>query len=113
MVQAHYKENKKILSLEGVLLRLAMENKITRSEFLKYYLDNEINPKFETFLQENKTWKNFFKKHRKDFDEIRERLVEFSKKKELPVGEFKLLVRRIQKGERESRIAKRKWLKPT
>ncbi len=110
LVQAHYKENKKILSLEGVLLRLAMENKITRSEFLKYYLDNEINPKFETFLQENKTWKNFFKKHRKDFDEIRERLVEFSKKKELPVGEFKLLVRRIQKGERESRIAKKEMV---
>jgi len=110
LVQAHYKENKKILSLEGVLLRLAMQNKITRSEFLKFYIGNEINPKFETFLQENKTWKNFFKKHRKDFDEIRERLVEFSKKTELPVGEFKLLVRRIQKGERESRIAKKEMV---
>ena len=61
LVQSHYKENKKILSLEGVLLRLAMENKITRSEFLKYYMGNEINPKFETFLQENKTWKIFLK----------------------------------------------------
>ncbi len=110
LVQAHYKENRKILSLEGVLLRLAMENKITRSEFLKYYFDNEINPKFENFLQENKTWKNFFKKHRKDFDEIRERLIEFSKKTELPVGEFKQLVRRIQKGERESRIAKKEMV---
>jgi len=110
LVQSHYKENKKILSLEGVLLRLAVENKITRSEFLKFYLDNEINPKFETFLQENKTWKNFFKKHRKDFDQIRERLIEFSKKMELPVGEFKLLVKRIQKGERESRIAKKEMV---
>ena len=35
LVQAHYKENKKIVSLEGVLLRLAMENKISREEFLK------------------------------------------------------------------------------
>ena len=55
-------------------LRLAIENKISRAEFLKYYLGNEINPKFESFLQENKTWKNFFKKYRKDFDEIRDRL---------------------------------------
>ncbi len=110
LVQSHYKENKKILSLEGVLLRLAMENKITRSEFIKYYMGNEVNPKFETFLQENKTWKNFFKKHRKDFDEIRQRLVEFSKKVELPVGEFKELVKRIQKGERESRIAKKEMV---
>ncbi len=110
LVQSHYKENKKILSLEGVLLRLAMENKITRFEFLKYYIGNEVNPKFETFLEENKTWKSFFKKHRKDFDEIRERLVEFSKKIELPVGEFKELVKRIQKGERESRIAKKEMV---
>ena len=78
--------------MEGVLLRLAMDNKISREEFLKYYIGNEINPKFETFLQENKTWKSFFKKHRKDFDEIRDRLIEFSKKIELPVGEFKELV---------------------
>ena len=110
LVQAHYKENKKIVSLEGVLLRLAMENKISREEFLKYYIGNEINPKFETFLKENPTWKTFFKKYKKDFTEIRDRLVEFSKKIGLSVGEFKKLVSRIQKGERESRIAKKEMV---
>ncbi len=110
LVQSHYKENKKILSLEGVILRLATDNKISREEFVKYYVGNEINSKFESFLKENKTCKNFFKKHKKEFTEIRERLIEFSKKMELPVGEFKLLVRRIQKGERESRIAKKEMV---
>ncbi len=110
LVQSHYKENKKIVSLEGVLLRLAMDNKISREEFLKYYIGNEINPKFETFLKENVTWKNFFKKYKKDFSEIRDRLVEFSKKIGLSVGEFKKLVSRIQKGERESRIAKKEMV---
>jgi len=110
LVQSHYKENKKIVSLEGVLLRLAMDNKISREEFLKYYIGNEINPKFETFLKENQTWRAFFKKFKKDFSEIRERLVEFSKKIGLSVGEFKKLVSRIQKGERESRIAKKEMV---
>jgi len=110
LVQAHYKENKKIVSLEGVLLRLAVENKISREEFLKYYIGNEINPKFESFLKENPTWRSFFKKFKKDFSEIRERLVEFSKKIGLSVGEFKKLVSRIQKGERESRIAKKEMV---
>ena len=110
LVQSHYKENKKIVSLEGVLLRLAVDNKISREEFLKYYIGNEINPKFETFLKENQSWKTFFKKHKKDFSEIRERLVEFSKKIGLSVGEFKRLVSRIQKGERESRIAKKEMV---
>ena len=110
LVQAHYKENKKVLSLEGVLLRLATENKISREEFVKYYIGNEINSKFESFLKENKAWRDFFKKHKKEFNDIRERLVEFSKKIELPVGEFKLLVKRIQKGERESRVAKKEMV---
>ena len=110
LVQSHYKENKKIVSLEGVLLRLAMDNKISRGEFLKYYIGNEINPKFESFLKENLIWKNFFKKYKKDFNEIKDRLVEFSKKIGLPVGEFKKLVSRIQKGERESRIAKKEMV---
>ncbi len=110
LVQHHYKENKRIVSLEGVLLRLAMDNKISREEFLKYYIGNEINPKFESFLKETPIWKSFFKKFKKDFAEIRERLVEFSNKIGLSVGEFKKLVSRIQKGERESRIAKKEMV---
>ena len=110
IVEAHYKENKKIVSLEGFLLRLALDNKISREEFLKYYIGNEINPKFESFLTENPLWKAFFKKFKNDFNEIRERLVEFSEKISLSVGEFKKLVSRIQKGERESRIAKKEMV---
>ena len=61
LVQLHYQENKKIISLERVLMQLAMENKISRNEFLKYYLGNEINPNFESFLNENAIWRNFLK----------------------------------------------------
>ena len=110
LVQIHYQENKKIISLEGILMRSAMENKIPRDEFLKYYLGNEINPNFESFLNENTTWRNFFKKKRKEFFEIRDRLVEFSKKIGLPISEFKKLVSKIQKGEKESRIAKKEMV---
>ena len=31
-----------------------MDNKISREEFLKYYVGNEINPKFESFLKKIK-----------------------------------------------------------
>ena len=110
LVQENYQENKKIISLEGVLMRMAMENKISREEFLKYYLGNEINQKFESFLSDNLAWKNFFKKKNKEFKEIRERLIEFSKKIGLSVGEFKRLVAKIQKGEKESRIAKKEMV---
>ena len=109
-VREHYKENKIVISLEGLLMKSAIENKIPREEFLKYYLGNEINPNFQSFLNENVTWKNFFKKKKKEFTEIRERLIEFSQKIGLPVNEFKKLVSRIQKGEKESSIAKKEMV---
>jgi len=110
LLDIHSQENKKIASLEGALLRLVMENKISREEFLKYYLGNEINPKFESFLNENSNWKSFFKKKKKEFLEIKEKLIHFSKKIGLPLSEFKKLVSTIQKGERESRIAKKEMV---
>jgi len=110
LVQAHYKENKKIVLLEGALMKLANDNSISREEFLKFYLGNEINPKFEKFLSDSPKWKTFFKKYKGDFDEIRKRLVEFSQRIGIAVGDFKKLVNRIQKGDRESRIAKKEMV---
>ena len=110
LVLIHHQENKKIISLEGLLMKAAIENKISREEFLKYYVGNEINPNFQTFLNENVIWKNFFRKRKKEFTEIRERLIEFSKKIGFPVGEFKKLLGRIQKGEKEARTAKKEMV---
>jgi len=110
LVQKHYIENKKIISLEGNLLRLAIQNKISREEFVKFYVGNEINPNLKTFLDTNKTWKKFFQKNKDEFKNIRERLVEISHKLGISVTDFKKLVSRIQKGEKESRIAKKEMV---
>ena len=110
LLETHYQESKKITSLEGLLLRLVVENKIPRDEFLKYYIGNEINPNFESFLNENSNWKSFFKKKNKEFSEIKGRLIELSKKIGLPIADFKKLVSKVQKGEKESRIAKREMV---
>ena len=110
LVQKHYIENKKIISLEGNLLRLAMNDKISRDEFIKFYIGNEINPNLKNFLASNSTWKNFFNKNKNEFKNIRDRLVEISHKLGISVTDFKKLVSRIQKGEKESRIAKKEMV---
>ena len=110
LVQKHYIENKKIISLEGNLLRLAIQNKISREEFVKFYVGNEINPNLKTFLDTNKTWKKFFQRNRDEFKNIRERLIEISHKLGISVTDYKKLVSRIQKGEKESRIAKKEMV---
>jgi RNA polymerase primary sigma factor len=110
LVQKHYVENKKIVSLEGNLLRLAMDQKIPRNEFIKFYIGNEINPNLKKFLDTNPMWKQFFLKNKDQFKDIRERLIETSHKLGISVTDFKKLVSRVQKGEKESRIAKKEMV---
>ncbi len=110
LVQSHYAENKKILSLEGVLFRLAQENNISREEFIKFYVGNEINPNLKDFLKGDKKWKYFFTKNKKEFLYTQDRLIELSKRLSIPVGDYKKMVNRIQKGERESRLAKKEMV---
>ena len=110
LVQKHYIENKKIISLEGNLLRLALDNNISRNEFIKFYVGNEINPNLKNFLDTNSTWKQFFQKNKVEFKNIRERLIEISNKLGISVTDFKKLVSRVQKGEKESRIAKKEMV---
>jgi len=110
LVQKHYVENKKIISLEGNLLRLAMNQKISRNEFIKFYVGNEINPNLKRFLDTNPKWKEFFVKNKDEFKNIRERLIETSNKLGISVTDYKKLFSRVQKGEKESRIAKKEMV---
>ena len=110
LVQKHYDQNRKIISLEGNLLRLAIENNINREEFIKFYVGNEINPNLKKFLDTNNAWSKFFQKNKEEFKNIRERLIEISNKLNFSVTDFKKLVSRVQKGEKESRIAKKEMV---
>ena len=87
-----------------------MDHKIPRNEFIKFYVGNEINPNLKKFLDTNIIWKQFFNKNKDEFKNIRERLIEISNKLGISVTDFKKLVSRIQKGEKESRIAKKEMV---
>jgi len=110
LVQINYVENKKLINFDGELLRLSSKHGIPREEFIKFYVGNEINPNFESFLGENKKWHNFFTKEKKEYENIKSKLVQISKDIGLPVSDFKILVNKIKKGERESRIAKKEMI---
>ena len=101
---------KKLFHLREILLRLAIDAKITRDEFIKFYIGNEINPNLKNFLDTNDVWKKFFQKNKDEFKNIRERLIEISHKLGISVTDFKKLVSRVQKGEKESRIAKKEMV---
>ena len=81
-------------------MRLAIDSKIPRDEFIKFYVGNEINPNLKNFLSTNQVWKSFFQKNKDEFKNIRNRLTEISHKLGIGITDFKKLVNRVQKGEK-------------
>ena len=64
----------------------------------------------KSFLDTNPMWKQFFSKNKDEFKNIRERLIEISHKLGISVTDYKKIVSRVQKGEKESRIAKKEMV---
>ena len=78
LVALNYSENKKVLSYDGELMRAATKHGISRDDFIKFYVGNELNPNFEKFLSEEKTWLTFFTKEKKLFSNLKDKLIELS-----------------------------------
>ena len=110
LVSLNYNENKKAINLDGDLMRAALKYSISRDDFIKYYVGNELNPNFESFLSGDKNWSKFFKNEQRLFKESREKLIKLSKEIGISISDFKILVNKIKKGERESRIAKKEMI---
>ena len=110
LVALNYHENKKIMSYDGELMRAAGKYGISRDDFIKFYVGNELNPNFLNFLSEEKSWLNFFTKEKKLFSSLRNKLIELSKAIGISISDFRILVNKIKKGERESRIAKKEMI---
>ena len=77
---------------------------------LNFILEMKLIQILKKFLDTNSVWKQFFSKNKDNFKNIRERLVEISHKLGMSVTDFKKLVSRVQKGEKESRIAKKEMV---
>jgi len=110
LVTLNYNENKKAINLDGDLMRAATKYGISREDFIKYYVGNELNPNFEAFLSGDKNWSKFFKNEQRIFKDTREKLIKLSKEIGISITDFKILVNKIKKGERESRIAKKEMI---
>ncbi len=110
LVALNYAENKKVLSYDGELMRAATKHGISRDDFIKFYVGNELNPNFEKFLSEEKTWLAFFTKEKKLFSNLKDKLIELSHSIGMSISDFRILVNKIKKGERESRIAKKEMI---
>jgi len=112
LVEQLYSINKRLVSLEGRLMRLADSYGASRQEFMDEYYGNELDQTWVERMSScgRKAWVNFIKHERRTVDEIRNEIFALATDTGLEITEFRRIVKAVQKGEREARQAKKEMV---
>ena len=101
--------NRRLMTMEGRLLRLAKSCRVKRQDFLESYSGHELDPTWigRMAARGSKAWKDFSGKHGPEVKAIRQAIAEICTEVGLPVVEFRRIVSTVQRGEREASRAKK------
>ena len=107
-----YDINKRLVDLEISLWKLANSSGIDRKDFLKEYHGNELDPTWINRVVRLKRdgWQNFVKENRKNIKSIFADIHDLSDETGLEIEEFRKIVLKVQKGEREAAVAKKEMV---
>ena len=104
--------NRRLMGLEGKLLRYALSCKVKREDFLVVYQKSELDPKWleKISKKSDKHWKAFVEKYGNEIVELRESIANMASECGLPINEYRRMVDTIKKGEREAERAKKEMI---
>jgi RNA polymerase primary sigma factor len=111
LVEQLYAINKRLVGLEGRLLRVADSYGISRPEFLKAYFGSELDP---AWLQKvaalGVRWSKFGENDGHQVETIRREIAALATESGVPIDDYRRIVHTVQKGEREARQAKKEMV---
>ncbi len=112
LVDQLYEINRRLVSLEGRLMRLAESHGVVREDFLKNYQGHELDPKWllRTSKLGAKGWKGFVGHEKDRIKAIRGEIHALATETGLEILEFRRIVHFVQRGEREARQAKKEMV---
>jgi RNA polymerase primary sigma factor len=112
LVEQLYDINKRLVKLEGRLLRLAESYGVKREQFLQNYYGKEVDPAWEAALEsmDGKGWAEFARREVDTIREIRGDVATLATEAGLNISEYRRIVHKVQKGEREAAIAKKEMV---
>ncbi len=107
-----YDINKRLVDLEISLWKLASSSGIDRKDFLREYHGNELDSTWINRVVRLKRdgWQNFVKENRKSIKSIFTDIHDLSDETGLEIEEFRKIVLKVQKGEREAAVAKKEMV---
>ncbi|MGJ3262503.1 MAG: RNA polymerase sigma factor RpoD [Salinarimonas sp.] len=112
LVEQLYDINKRLLSFEGRLMRLAESYGVGREDFLRNYQGHELDPKWLLRVSKlgGRGWRDFSANGKDNIHALRESIQSLASETGLEISEFRKIVHMVQKGEREARQAKKEMI---
>ena len=112
LVEQLYDINKRLVGYEGRLMRLSESHGVAREDFLKNYHGSEFDPRWLNRVSKfsAKGWKSFVARDKDKIKDLRHEIQSLASETGLEIGEFRKIVQMVQKGERETRQAKKEMV---
>jgi RNA polymerase primary sigma factor len=112
LVDQLYEVNRRLVSDEGRLLRLAESAGIRRSEFLQQYFGNELAGDWLERVEAlpGRGWPRLIEKYAVEAARLRGNIARIAAETKLPISEFRRIVQTVQRGEREASRAKKEMV---
>ena len=111
LVDQLYAINRRLMGLEGRLLRLADSYGISRSEFVRAYFGSELDPQWIDVVKGlGVRWTKFIENDNGQIGDIRREVAALATETGLPIDDYRRIVHTVQKGEREARQAKKEMV---
>ncbi|MEQ8355912.1 MAG: RNA polymerase sigma factor region1.1 domain-containing protein, partial [Kiloniellaceae bacterium] len=108
LVDQLYGLNRRLLGFEGKMLRMAERCGVNRQDFLDHYFGRELDPRWVSRVKRlsGKGWSKFAERYGDEVKGIRKEVAVIAEDSELPISEFRRIVKTVQTGEKEASKAK-------
>ncbi|SFI49473.1 RNA polymerase sigma factor RpoD [Celeribacter neptunius] len=112
LIDQLYGINKRIMSIDSSMVKLADQARINRREFIEEYRGSELDPNWLDRMGEKsgRGWQMFIERHSEKVDELRSEMAMVGQYVGVDISEFRRIVQQVQKGEKEARQAKKEMV---
>ena len=112
LIDQLYGINRRIMSIDSAMVKLADQARINRREFVEAYRGRELDPNWLTEMSEKpgRGWNMFIERSIEKVEQLRSDMAQVGQYVGLDISEFRRIVQQVQKGEKEARQAKKEMV---
>ncbi|MFN3647138.1 MAG: RNA polymerase sigma factor RpoD [Gemmobacter sp.] len=112
LIDQLYGINRKIMSINSGMVKLADQARINRQEFIQEYQGYELDPGWMDRMarKSGRGWQTLVEKFRPQVEELRNEMAQVGQYVGVDISEFRRIVNQVQKGEKEARQAKKEMV---